>query len=179
MVDVTDHVFIAGPASWNRIVYLDRLPEPVPHMQFALDEYETVGGTSAGKALGLAGLGRPVVLYTLFGDDVDGERVRGLLESAGVTVLAGDGRRDRATPQPDDPGGRAGLALPRDADDSQPPTRPSPRRWPEPPRSCSTSRRSRTGSSRSRPQRGARSGPTSTTTTAAPTSTGRSSMPPT
>jgi len=91
MVDVTDHVFIAGPASWNRIVYLDRLPEPVPHMQFALDEYETVGGTSAGKALGLASLGRPVVLHALFGGDVDGERVRRLLESAGVTVLAGAG----------------------------------------------------------------------------------------
>ena len=91
MVDVTDHVFIAGPASWNRIVYLDHLPEPVPHMQFALDEYETVGGTSAGKALGLAGLGRPVVLHALFGGDVDGERVRGLLESAGVTILAGAG----------------------------------------------------------------------------------------
>ncbi len=91
MVDVTDHVFIAGPASWNRIVYLDRLPEPVPHMQFALDDYETVGGTSAGKALGLAGLGRPVVLHALFGGDVDGERVRGLLESAGVRVVAGAG----------------------------------------------------------------------------------------
>ena len=46
---VIEHLFIAGPAAWNRIVYLDRLPEPVPHMQFALDEYETVGGTSAGR----------------------------------------------------------------------------------------------------------------------------------
>lgn len=91
MVDVTDHVFIAGAASWNRIVYLDHLPEPVPHMQFALGEYETVGGTSAGKALGLAGLGRPVVLHALFGGDVEGERVRGLLESGGVTVIPGAG----------------------------------------------------------------------------------------
>ncbi|WP_232497781.1 carbohydrate kinase family protein [Agromyces humatus] len=88
---MTEHVFVAGAASWNRIVYLDHLPEPVPHMQFALDEYETVGGTSAGKALGLAGLGRPVVLHALFGGDVDGERVRGLLESAGVTVIPGAG----------------------------------------------------------------------------------------
>ncbi|WP_344293107.1 carbohydrate kinase family protein [Agromyces neolithicus] len=88
---MTDHVFIAGPASWNQIVYLDHLPEPVPHMQFALDEYETIGGTSAGKALGLAGLGQPVVLHALFGGDVDGERVRALLEWAGVTVIAGAG----------------------------------------------------------------------------------------
>ena len=56
---MTEHVFIAGPASWNRIVLLDHLPEPVPHMQFALGEYETLGATSAGKALGLVGLGRP------------------------------------------------------------------------------------------------------------------------
>ena len=90
-VRVTDHVFIAGPASWNRIVELDRLPEPVPHMQFALGDWETVGGTSAGKALGLAGLGRRTVLHTLLGRDDAGERVRGLLTAAGVEVLAGDG----------------------------------------------------------------------------------------
>ena len=88
---MTDHVFIAGPASWNRIALLDRLPEPVPHMQFALGDWETVGGTSAGKALGLAGLGRRTVLHTLLGRDEAGERVRGLLTTAGVELLAGDG----------------------------------------------------------------------------------------
>jgi sugar/nucleoside kinase (ribokinase family) len=88
---MTDHVFIAGPASWNQIVELDRLPEPVPHMQFALGDWETVGGTSAGKALALAGLGRRVTLHTLLGDDADGERVRGLLTAVGVELLAGDG----------------------------------------------------------------------------------------
>ena len=49
-------VFIAGPASWNTLVVLDRLPEPVPHMQFAEDSWETLGGTSAGKALSLTAL---------------------------------------------------------------------------------------------------------------------------
>ncbi len=88
---MTDHVFIAGPASWNRIVLLDHLPEPVPHMQFALGDWETVGGTSAGKALGLAGLGRPVTLHALLGGDVEGERVRRVLGEAGVDLLAGDG----------------------------------------------------------------------------------------
>lgn len=88
---MTDRVFIAGPASWNRIVELDRLPEPVPHMQFALGEWETVGGTSAGKALGLAALGRPVVLHALLGGDVEGVRVREALTAAGVDLLAGDG----------------------------------------------------------------------------------------
>jgi sugar/nucleoside kinase (ribokinase family) len=88
---VTDYVFIAGPASWNTIVELDRLPEPVPHMQFALGDWETVGGTSAGKALGLAGLGRRTVLHTLLGRDEAGEHVRRLLTAAGVELLAGDG----------------------------------------------------------------------------------------
>ncbi|MFC9559744.1 carbohydrate kinase family protein [Agromyces sp. NPDC056965] len=79
-------IVISGPAAWNRIVYLEHLPEPVPHMQFALDDYETIGGTSAGKALGLAGLGRPVLLHTLIGDDVEGRRVQGALEASGVAL---------------------------------------------------------------------------------------------
>lgn len=82
-------VFISGPAAWNQIVLLDRLPEPVPHMQFALAEHETVGGTSAGKALGLAALGREPVLYALLGDDADGPRVADALRRAGVTLIAG------------------------------------------------------------------------------------------
>lgn len=88
---MADHVFIAGPASWNHIILLDRLPEPMPHMQFAVGDWQTVGGTSAGKALSLAGLGRRVTLHTLLGDDDDGERVRGLLTAAGVDLLGGDG----------------------------------------------------------------------------------------
>lgn len=88
---MTDRVFIAGPAAWNHIVELDRLPDPVPHMQFALGDWETVGGTSAGKALGLAGLGRPVTLHTLLGYDAEGDRVRDALTAAGVDLIAGDG----------------------------------------------------------------------------------------
>ncbi|MFF2272577.1 carbohydrate kinase family protein [Agromyces sp. NPDC058136] len=88
---MSEHVFISGPASWNRIVVLDHLPEPVPHMQFALEEYETVGATSAGKALGLVGLGRRVRLHALFGADADGARVKRLLMQAGVALIAGDG----------------------------------------------------------------------------------------
>lgn len=82
-------VFIAGPASWNSIVVLDRLPEPVPHMQFAEDSWETVGGTSAGKALSLAALGAPATLYALVGDDEPGRRVSSALAAAGVEVRWG------------------------------------------------------------------------------------------
>ncbi|MBM7502987.1 carbohydrate kinase family protein [Agromyces aurantiacus] len=87
-------VVISGPASWNRIVLLEHLPDPVPHMQFALGDYETVGGTSAGKALGLAALGREVELFTLMGPDADGERLRGILERVpGLALHVVDGAR--------------------------------------------------------------------------------------
>lgn len=88
-------VFIAGPASWNTLVVVDRLPEPVPHMQFAEETWDTVGGTSAGKALSLTALGRPVVLHARSGTDEYGSRVRGALEAAGVTVRWTDDLTER------------------------------------------------------------------------------------
>lgn len=88
-------VFIAGPASWNTIVVLDRLPEPTPHMQFAEETWETVGGTSAGKALSLTGLGRPTQLYAIAGTDDHGGRVRDALRTAGVPVRWVDGTTER------------------------------------------------------------------------------------
>lgn len=89
-----DTIIISGPASWNEIVLLEHLPEPTPHMQFALDDHETVGGTGAGKALGLAAFGRPVELHTLIGSDADGERLRGILERVpGLELHAVDGTR--------------------------------------------------------------------------------------
>nr|WP_201470261.1 carbohydrate kinase family protein [Microbacterium hydrocarbonoxydans] len=87
---MTASVFIAGPASWNSLVVLDRLPEPVPHMQFAEDSWETVGGTSAGKALNLTALGRPTSLYALSASDEPGGRVRAALAEAGVDALWGE-----------------------------------------------------------------------------------------
>ncbi|GAA2031543.1 carbohydrate kinase family protein [Agromyces tropicus] len=89
-----DRVVVSGPASWNRIVRVEHLPEPEPHMQFALGDHETVGGTSAGKALGLAALGRPVELFTLLGSDGDGERLRAVLERVdGLDLDVVDGAR--------------------------------------------------------------------------------------
>jgi sugar/nucleoside kinase (ribokinase family) len=91
---VSGRVIISGPASWNEIVLLEHLPEPTPHMQFALDDHETVGGTGAGKALGLAAFGREVELHTLIGTDADGERLRGILERVpNLELHAVDGAR--------------------------------------------------------------------------------------
>jgi acarbose 7IV-phosphotransferase len=85
---VRDHVLICGPVSWNKLVYLDRLPDPRPHTQFALEHFETVGGTSAGKALHLSGLGRNVICHTVLGDDPESDRLRSSLEGARITVVA-------------------------------------------------------------------------------------------
>lgn len=88
-------VLVVGPASWNTIVVVDRLPEPVPHMQFAEETWETVGGTSAGKALSLTALGRATTLYAQAGDDEQGVRLRDALRAAGVQVRWTDGPTER------------------------------------------------------------------------------------
>ena len=91
---MSGRVIISGPASWNEIVLLEHLPEARPHMQFALDDHETIGGTGAGKALGLAAFGRVVELHTLIGTDADGERLRGILERVpNLELHAVDGAR--------------------------------------------------------------------------------------
>lgn len=56
-------------------------------MQFALEDFETMGRTSAGKALLLAGLGRPVTWQTLMGDDATSVGVRDALAAAGIEVI--------------------------------------------------------------------------------------------
>lgn len=103
-------VAVCGPASWNHIIVLDQLPEPVPHMQFARGSWETVGGTSAGKALHLADLGIGVRLCSPLGADDNAGRVRRALASTGVTIdaLASD-RTERHVNLMTDDGGRVSL----------------------------------------------------------------------
>lgn len=104
-------VFVAGPASWNTMVLLDRLPEPVPHMQFAEHSWETVGGTSAGKALALTGLGRSALLYAQTGSDEDGHRIRHALSAAGVSARWAEGLTERHVNLMTRQGGRVSLYL--------------------------------------------------------------------
>ncbi|MBW9094793.1 carbohydrate kinase family protein [Microbacterium jejuense] len=81
-------VAVCGPASWNHLIVLDRLPEPVAHMQFAVGDHHTLGGTSAGKVLHLADRGVAVALHALIGDDEEGHRVEAALTAADVPVAA-------------------------------------------------------------------------------------------
>ncbi len=106
-------VFIAGPVSWNQLVYLDRLPEPRPQMVTAAAHRETVGGTSAGKALNLAELGVEVALRTVVGTDEAAERVLGVLRGRGVSLFADSagGRTERHLNLMDPQGGRLSIYL--------------------------------------------------------------------
>jgi sugar/nucleoside kinase (ribokinase family) len=82
---------VAGPAAWNTLVRLDRLPDPRPHAVFARGSVRTLGGTSAGKVLHLADLGITSTLATDVGTDPEGDLILAALERArGAEVL---GRR--------------------------------------------------------------------------------------
>lgn len=49
-------VLVLGGVSFDTIIYLDALPQPVPGTIFTRGFHETVGSTGAGKALNLAKL---------------------------------------------------------------------------------------------------------------------------
>jgi len=115
-------VVVVGPASWNTLVRLPALPRPEPHTVFAQGYGDTVGGTSAGKALHLHDLGRDVLLHTVLGTDDAADRIRAALEGAGVplraAVVAGPSERHLNLMDPD--GGRVSVYL----DLPSPPTGP-------------------------------------------------------
>ena len=80
-------VFVSGPASWNTLIRLEQLPEPRPQMVRAQGHWQTLGGTSAGKALNLAGLGAQVVLRTVVGHDAAGVEILRSLDVDGVELV--------------------------------------------------------------------------------------------
>ncbi|NKY10997.1 carbohydrate kinase family protein, partial [Cellulomonas hominis] len=89
------HVLVVGPASWNTLVHLDRLPEPRPQTLFASAHHDGLGGTSAGKAVTLAALGLDVRLRTVLGDDEPGARVRAALAHPRIALDARAARGGR------------------------------------------------------------------------------------
>ncbi|WP_229076772.1 carbohydrate kinase family protein [Actinoplanes sp. DH11] len=80
-------VLIAGPVAWNHLIHVAELPPAEPHTLVARWHHETVGGTSAGKALNLARLGVPATLTTVVGDDEPGRQILAVLAAAGIDVV--------------------------------------------------------------------------------------------
>lgn len=105
-------VVVAGPASWNSIVLVDALPTG-PGMQFASGHEDTLGGTSAGKALTLARLGVDVTLRTALGDDDVAQLIRAALTHPRLTVAAavGHGPSERHLNLMTPDGARASIYL--------------------------------------------------------------------
>lgn len=81
-------VFVTGPAAWNTLVEVDRLPGDRSQTVPARSHHDELGGTSAGKTLNLADLGCAVTLRTLVGSDAYAGRILGELRVPGVRVLA-------------------------------------------------------------------------------------------
>lgn len=81
-------VLVCGPSSWNQLVELDRLPDPRPQQLSARNDWYTVGGTSAGKALHLSSLGVATTLFTPLANDEPGRLLRQVLGGAGVNLQA-------------------------------------------------------------------------------------------
>ncbi|MGW0228885.1 carbohydrate kinase family protein [Actinopolymorpha singaporensis] len=106
-------VVVCGPASWNHIVRVAELPAPRPHTVFADGDVETLGGTSAGKALHLVDLDRSVTLHTVLGDDVQAKRIHAALTAAGVPlrVCHVPGASERHLNLMDPHGGRLSIYL--------------------------------------------------------------------
>lgn len=75
---------VLGGVAWNRILHLQRLPDPVPHTVHAHRAYESLGGTGAGKAWNLAALGWDVDLVAALGDDHAGDLALDAIAGLGV-----------------------------------------------------------------------------------------------
>jgi acarbose 7IV-phosphotransferase len=94
---MSPRILVSGPVSWNQLVYVSQLPDARAQTLFAQEQWETLGGTSAGKSLHLTALGCDVVLHTLVAEDAVGERIESTLASAGVASVIeyGDGETER------------------------------------------------------------------------------------
>jgi sugar/nucleoside kinase (ribokinase family) len=77
-------ILVLGGVSYDTIVHVDQLPEPVSQNVFPRRVHETVGSTGAGKALNLHRLGLIVDLHSMLGDDVYGHWTRDYLSRAGI-----------------------------------------------------------------------------------------------
>jgi sugar/nucleoside kinase (ribokinase family) len=78
---------VVGGVAWNLLVQVPRLPTDLTTLH-AEGHRWAVGGTGAGKALHLAGLGVATRLHALVGEDENGDHVREAMDAAGVELNA-------------------------------------------------------------------------------------------
>jgi len=82
-----DNVLVLGAASWNRMVYVDALPQGVSATIVGAREVESVGSTGVGKAMALAALGCAPVLHCTLGRDAHASKVIAACEARGISMM--------------------------------------------------------------------------------------------
>ncbi len=80
-------VFIIGGTTFDHIVHLPQLPQPVPHTIHKAVFHEGTGSTGAGKALNMQKLGMPLQLYSVLGNDVYGKMIVEDLQQNGIDAF--------------------------------------------------------------------------------------------
>lgn len=80
-------VFIIGGTTFDHIVQLPQLPQPVPHTIHQAAFHEGTGSTGSGKALNLHKLGVPIDFYSVLGKDIYGNYIEKDLATAGVPAF--------------------------------------------------------------------------------------------
>lgn len=78
------HVLILGGTTFDHIVYLPQLPQPIPQTIHQAQFREGTGSTGSGKALNLNALGVRLSLYSVLGEDDWGDQITGDLYRAGI-----------------------------------------------------------------------------------------------
>jgi sugar/nucleoside kinase (ribokinase family) len=81
------HIAIIGGTTYDHIVYLPELPQPIPQTIHQAPFCEGVGSTGSGKALALTKLGIANTLYSVAGDDEYGKRIKKYLAEQEVDTL--------------------------------------------------------------------------------------------
>ncbi|WP_041965064.1 carbohydrate kinase family protein [Mesobacillus selenatarsenatis] len=81
------NVLIIGGTTFDSVIHLDKLPDPVPQTIHYAAYTETLGSTGAGKALNLSKLKVPATLHSIIGNDEYGVKIRKKLDEVGVDFV--------------------------------------------------------------------------------------------
>ena len=74
-------IFSAGGLTFDTLIFLDKLPQPIPQTIFSKGSETLIGGTGAGKALALNRLFEQTTFHAMLGNDKSGKNIKISLES--------------------------------------------------------------------------------------------------
>lgn len=80
-------VFVAGGASYDKIIYVTHLPEARPGTIFSKGSIDTVGSTGCGKVISLQKLGMETTFHAMLGNDRSGDLVKEAIRQSGSNFM--------------------------------------------------------------------------------------------